>query len=185
MAKPATEFYSFTLLLGGSQLNQTKLTGVPAAEVVMLQAIHGADAIKDIRIAKKGEERQIPANVLEEAGLPQDHGWSNKATRAYLRNRFAAKASVSEEADRVARVFGPELTPVPTRIDIVVDESAALAEERKEAALRAKIQTEMYDEIKAKVLADVDVVKSGNAAAAVQSASAAKKQALEMLGENA
>lgn len=188
MAKsPTMKFYSGTLLLAGSQLNQVPIKCAPAPEIIMLKHLHGNDAVKDLRPAPKGQEPHFPADVLDENNLTKDHGWSNKATRAYLRHRYAAKGSIGDGLDKINRFFGNDMVPLPTELDIEVDDAAEKQREMERARLEAKVRAEVIAELEADMRAKIqaeneslkpDVVAAGKASAEA----AAKAAAMAALG---
>lgn len=170
-SKVSTKFYTGRLRLGGSLLNEVPITGVPAAEIVMLQHLHGADAVVDLREAKKNEIVTVPALVLEEIGASKDHGWTNTITREYLRHKFAA---LTDEFDKVSRVFGPASVPVPEKLDHAILTAKADETDKIIADTRAKLERE--------IRAEVEEEMRAKAAADAAKPDFAKAKALEALG---
>lgn len=185
MSKVSTKFYSGRLRLGGSVLHEVPITGVPAAEVIMLQYLHGADAVVDLREAKKSEIVTVPETVLEELGVGEDHGWTNRVTREYLRDKFS---SLMDEYDKVARVFGPAMNPVPEKLDVELvqpkqpssDQLIQEAIAKREAELRAKVEEEIRAEMAAKER-EAELPKPPAEVTARASEAARKAEALKAL----
>jgi|GEM_PF-3659960 len=184
------KFYSCLVNLNGEMKNQVPMVGIPAAEVVMLQYLHGEDAVVNLREAKAKETIDVPAIVREEEGLNKRHGWNNKATRAYLRYKYG---TFQDGRDKVSVVFGPATTPVPDKLDVsamLIDPSDAERDKVRaeiEAEVRAEMEQKARESIEAEVRADAARRAGSETAAAAEAAKSSKKapvskdQALEAL----
>lgn len=81
---------NLTLRLGGSQLHTVPKTGVTPAEILVLQAIHGADATVNIRPTKVDRARSHAAeyerlaNIYDKAASSNEPGEDRKSIMATL-----------------------------------------------------------------------------------------------------
>lgn len=90
------KFYNCTLLLNGDQRHEVFKRRISAAEVYMLRALHGFDAIRDIEF--------VAEKAVKDSQL-----------RQYLRMRYE-EISMHREG-LVDRTFGPG-SPLPLEVDL-------------------------------------------------------------------
>jgi len=65
------EFYDGILRLAGNVLNEVHIRGVSAAEVIMLQSLHGDDSVTNLRKVKAKDVPPPSDILLEEANATE------------------------------------------------------------------------------------------------------------------
>lgn len=137
------EFYDGILRLAGSVLNEVHIRGVSAAEVIMLQYLHGEDSVTGLRKVKTRDVAPPSDILLEEANATEAEGWSDRVIRAHLRRKYN---NWQDETDKIAKVFGNSMVPLPKAVDMEVAQAKASTEERLreqiERDVRAKVERE-------------------------------------------
>jgi len=86
--------YNLLLKVGGSPYNETRLFDLTAPEVIVLQNIHGHDAVKELRVSIK---KPIKADVL----------------RAVLEKKYAPALGKLRPKKTVESLFGPVHMALP------------------------------------------------------------------------
>lgn len=182
MAKSGMKFYTARVRINGSLANEATVYGRPAPEIILLQAMHGADAVVDIRIAKKSEITKLPKMFLEDHGLENSPEWTNKVTRDYLAHMYGKAPHV---AKRIQELFGSPLSPLPEKLDLAASKPKSEEEfdvdvERRrirddlEPELRNKIRAEIEAEEREKIRGELESKKDASAKA--------KQAALDAMG---
>lgn len=100
------KLYDCLIRLDGSRNNEVRKTAITAPEIMLLGAIHGSDAIDDIKAA--GVRKH--ANADENARINSDR---------YERGRMSAiyESAGPNKQGFVARVFGPASIPLAREMD--------------------------------------------------------------------
>lgn len=104
---PVFKLYDCKVRLQGSVLNEVPKQRVTAPEIEMYRALHGGDAVVDIK--EVGSEKR-----------------SDKSERARLLNIFANPAksvgeSLKKKVQQIRDLFGHDSNPLPTAIVAAVD----------------------------------------------------------------
>lgn len=148
----AMTFYTCRVRLGGDRNNDVEKLGVPAPEVILLQVIHGEDAVFDLRKATKSTPKpELMPVDFEKAGANPREGWSDRVTREYLRRIYG---EFQDGRDKVNTVFGSSFTPLPKAIALA--EAPAKADvEAIEAGLEQQLREKLQRENEAVIEAEV------------------------------
>lgn len=149
-------FYDCRVRLNGSLLNEVPKIGIPAPEVIMLQAIHGEGSVVDIQHAARNVSVELHEMDFESAGADKSEGWTDRVTRAYLQRVYG---TFEDGRDKTTAVFGNSLTPIPTKLAI---ESVQTRKKDAQAVMRAEIE----DEVRKKVRAEIEAEMRAKAEAA-------------------
>lgn len=166
------EFYSARVRLGNSLLNEVNVAGVSAAEVILLQHVHGEGSVIEIRKARPAEIKAPPQSALEAAQAPEKEGWSDRVVRAYLHQKYTSWQD--EGTSKVTQVFGSSLQPLPKSLDLGAIEAKKETEAER---LRAQIEAEVRAKIEQEVAEAAAVAAANDPVAAAAAAAAATKQA--------
>ncbi len=90
------QYYAGKVRLGGSPLNEVPKDALSAPEVIILQHIHGSDAIVDLRPVKSGRVESLAA-LRDELDMKY---------RPALASRNLS----------ITHLFGPDHQPLPTHV---------------------------------------------------------------------
>jgi hypothetical protein len=160
------EFYDGLLRLAGNVLNEVHIRGVSAAEVIMLQSLHGEDAVTNLRKVKRTEVAPPSDILLEEANATEAEGWSDRVIRAHLRRKYN---NWQDEKDKVTSVFGNSMVPLPKAVDMEVAQAKADSEARMreqiERDVRARIEKEYAEKAAAATMTPAQLAAAEKAKA--------------------
>lgn len=95
--------YSCKVRLGGTVTNEVRKTDVTAPEIIILRAIHGADAVQDIVETNKSDRRQ---HRVERQRLYD----------AYASPKFNNAETVDKKLAAIRAVLGPDMNDLPVRV---------------------------------------------------------------------
>ena len=110
---PTFDLYSCKLRLGGSVLNEVPKIGVTAPEVEVLRAIHGSDAVLDLKFTGT-----VDRDFLAERERIND---------AYAGHAANVDGQREKKLALIRNLFGNDRLPLPVALDEVVKEDDAKA----------------------------------------------------------
>lgn len=115
-AKNAFPLYDCTVRLGGSRNNEVTKTAVTAPEITLLAAVHGPDAVVQVKRTKQG--LKVVEHTDHEDGSQSENVKFVKQVDRSDREERARLTYIFEGANPtkigfVQRVFGPASIPLP------------------------------------------------------------------------
>lgn len=100
------KLFDCTVRLDGSPLNEVNKTEVTAAEIAVLRALHGADAVINIKASL--DDKQKP-KVVKRANIEE----RRRLHEIYASNQSLTAVDAKKKLEMMTGLFGHESMPLP------------------------------------------------------------------------